>query len=66
MITKHTLDENDITEILAQHFCVTKDKVNLYTQKESRGFYVDEHDEIVVYADITVKECGSYDDRLHG
>lgn len=66
MITKHTLDENDITEILAQHFQVAKDKVKLCTKKESRGFFADEHDEIVVYADITVKECGSYDDRLHG
>lgn len=54
MITKHTVDENDITEILAQYFEVTKDKVTLYTTKEQKGFYVDEHDEIVVYADITV------------
>ena len=66
MITKHTLDENDITEILAQHFCVGKDKVKVYTKTESRGFFADEHDEAVIYADIAVKECGSYDDRLHG
>ena len=44
MTTKHTLDENDITEILAQHFQVAKDKVKLYTKEEQKGFYVDEHD----------------------
>lgn len=63
MTTKHTLDENDIVEILAEHFCVGKEKVKLYTKNESRGFFADEHDETVVYADVTVKDFGSYMDR---
>lgn len=50
------LSEEEIKELIAQHFCVDKDKVRIDVHKEWRGYGLGEHfeDEISALFEVPV------------
>lgn len=53
MITKILLDENDIREVLAEHFQVDEHQVFLSTEEKSIGYGLNESSVYVPRAEIT-------------